>query len=588
MHVALSCATSAGAHAITDFLGGLRTLWGLSAERVDVQPPGHLLRLPGSVSLKPGGKHCVPVDEELRPMTAVAAAARVRAVLGDTPATVQGEFTRVDGQWCVKVAASTYQAGLSVEVRRRDGLTRRVELGEVARYAGEHVVARFDDTSTVVDPVRAARGVEALSSRAAQAHLRLVTDDDAHTGDSDRGGHVQWQAPRAWRPRTPLTAEQWRVLSDPGRGDRSAAATAAAWVLWNSGLRSFAAVRWYYTHLPAFAKFRDRDTDHQTAGSTRSACAAHWQSIVERARTYRPPIDPGDQDILTEALAAIATWDDPTLIAAGRAVIAHRFADGHGLTGRPIAKRDLAVWMSICDSRAYQHLRSLEDLGLLVCARAWADGPPCQATLWNLGAPVDIYRGDYAHDVTISQALPLHLHPLWGQVGHHAHLVWTYLQARSQPQHSRDLAQACGLPLGDARWGVGRLLRVLGELGLVTRTGVGRGTLWTVAGVQATLLELDRAAAQSGALERARELNARIVAERAVWHAEGPRERARMKSGLQVLRQRLTHRDIAGGDRDTLFTTLRTRPTAPTSGRVRRRRAGPGPQSPPGTRPDGG
>ena len=117
---------------------------------------------------------------------------------------------------------------------------------------------------------------------------------------------------------------------------------------------------------------------------------------------------------------------------------------------------------------------------------------------------------------------------------------------------------------------------------------MGRGTLWTVAGVQATLLELDRAAAQSGALERARELNARIVAERAVWHAEGPRERARMKSGLQVLRQRLTHRDIAGGDRDTLFTTLRTRPTAPTSGRVRRRRAGPGPQSPPGTRPDGG
>ena len=560
IHVALSCATIDGEHAIKDFLGRLREHLGLSASRIDVHPPGHLLRLPGSASLKPEGRHCVPVDEDLRPITAVAAAARLREVLGGQSAPIQGAFTRHCDRWCVQVPAALFREGLEVEVRRRDGLTKVVALGAITHTRGDRVLADFVEVAGAADRA----GTAAIST----PPLRLITDGEETTD-------LQWQSPRAWRPRQALAAEQWHVLNDSTTPDRSAAATAAAWVLWQVGIRSFAAARWYYQHLPAFSKFRNRDAERQ---SKRSSCAAHWQAIADRARAHRPPLSPADRDVLDEALAAIATWDDPALVAAGIAVI-RRFADGHGLRSRPIAKRDLASWLYVCDSRAHLYLRQLADLGLIVCARDWADGPPWQATLWHLGAPADIYRGNGTHDVTQLTGESTPLHPLWGMLGFDSYQVWSTAARSLGPSvTTRELALSCGLASGDRTHGVLRVVRALHDLGLFKRVGSGRGTRWSAISGQAAV---DAAADECGATTRARELLARIVGERKVWHAEGPRERARSVSGLAALRSRLTHEDVTGRPQGTLFIAAdssdrlqvrrRTRRTI-TGGEVGRRR----------------
>ena len=560
IHAALSCATTAGEHAITDFLGRLRAQLGLPASRVAVQPRGHLLRLPGSASLKPGGRHCVPVDDDLRPITAVAAVQRLESVLNDRSAPVQGEFTRRDSRWCVRVPAASYRAGLEVEVRRRDGLIKVVELGEVAYTAGDRIIAEFVDAGDT--PSNTA---SATSGLAPAPQLRLVGDD------SDDA--LQWQSPRAWRPRQSLSAADWQILNDSTTSDRSAAATAAAWVLWRAGVGPFAAARWYYQHLPAFAKFRNRDRDSRGGGtSARSACVAHWEAIAERARTYRPPISPTDQDMLNDAFSAVATWDDPALVAAGVAVLTHRFGDGHGLRDRPIAQRDLAAWMFVCDSRAHTYLKALVELGLLICARDWADGPPWQATLWHLGATATIYRGHGTHDVThLRGPTSTPLQPLWGQLGFVAHAVWscTLRSPTTLGLQSRDIADKCGLKVGDHSHGVLRVLRELAGLGLVTRVGLGRGTRWI--GVNGPGV-VAAAAEQVGAVERAQQLLARIVAERKVWHAEGPGERSRMATRLVELRKRLTHSDIAGRAQGSLFGVSEQSPAVkgpPSSGRSR-------------------
>ncbi len=539
IHLALSCATTAGEHAITDFLGRLRAQLGLPASRVAVQPRGHLLRLPGSASLKPGGRHCAPVDDDLRPLTAVAAAQRLRRVLNDRLAPVQGEFTRYDSRWCVRVPAASYRAGLEVEVRRRDGLIKVVELGEVAHTAGDRIVAEFVDAGDTP-----AATASATSGFARAPQLRLVGDD------SDDA--LQWQSPRAWRPRQSLSAADWQILTDSTTSDRSAAATAAAWVLWRAGVRTFAAARWYYQHLPAFAKFRDRDSRGRGT-SARSACVAHWEAIAERARTYRPPISPTDQDMLDEAFSAVATWDDPALVAAGVAVLTHRFGDGHGLRDRPIAKRDLAAWMFVCDSRAHTYLKALVELGLIVCARDWADGPPWQATLWHLGAAGGIYQGNGAHDVThLREPWSGPLQPLWGKLGFAAWAVWSCTLHSPTGLRSLAIAKDCGLHVGDRTHGAVRVLRDLAELGLVERLGRGRGTRWRgVSGLGVVAAAAERV----GAAERARQLLARIVAERKVWHAEGPGERSRMAARLVELRRRLTHVDIAGRAQGSLFSS---------------------------------
>ncbi|OCH81449.1 hypothetical protein A9310_17315 [Gordonia sp. UCD-TK1] len=539
LHVILACPSPASERGIREFLADLRRHLNLSARRIDVLSQGHLLRLPGSASLKPGGHHCTPVNDDLTPITTVQTAERLRTALGsDEPGPVQATFARHDDGWCVQLDAEVYRSGLEVEVHRRDGQVKRVRIGEVVAHAGDRVRAAITDDLTPHSPAPAP--MVALSS-AAQMH-ELAPDTD----DADQ---LQWQAPRAWRRRTSISAQQWRILNDTGGEDRSAAATAAAWVLWDVGLRSFAAVRWFYAHCPAFAKFRDRDGNRRRG---RSACAAHWRSITERASTHRPPLDPADQELVDDALTEVATWDDPDLVAAAVAVITHRYTDGHGLVDRPIAKRCLATWMSVCDSRAFVHLQRLQERGLLVRTRDWRDGPVNEAALYSLRVPDEFYRGNGDHDVTD----PLRLHPLWGQLGHHAHGLWAVLSREGQAIPTTEVTAKSPLPTGGTGWGVLGLLHTLGSLGLVTRTGTGKGTRWTVAPDQAGSEAVDAAATSSGAFERAKQLRARIVGERKAYHAEGPGERARMRAGLKVLRSRLTHADVAGREQGSLFPML--------------------------------
>ncbi|WP_254859791.1 hypothetical protein [Gordonia sp. IITR100] len=540
LHVILACPSPASEQGIREFLADLRRHLNLSARRIDVLSAGHLLRLPGSASLKPGGRHCTPVNSDLEPITAVETAKCLRAALGsDEPGPVQATFARHDDGWCVQLDAEVYRSGLEVEVHRRDGLVKKVRIGAVVAHAGDRVRAAITDDHTPHSPTP---GPTVALSAAAQMHELAP--------DADGAEKFQWQAPRAWRRRTPISAQQWRILNDTGGEDRSAAATAAAWVLWDVGLRSFAAVRWFYAHCPAFAKFRDRDGDRRRA---RSACAAHWQSITARASTHRPPLNPADQALVDDALAEIATWDEPDLVAAAVAVITHRFTDGHGLVDRPIAKRCLATWMSVCDSRAYVHLQRLQERGLLVRTRDWRDGPANEAALYSLRVPDGFYRGNGDHDVTD----PLRLHPLWGQLGHHAHTLWSLLStADTAIPTTAVAAKSPLLPTGGSGWGVLGLLHTLGSLGLVTRLGTGKGTLWTVTPDQADQVAVDSAAMSTGAFERAKQLRARIIGERKAYHAEGPGERARMRAGLKVLRSRLTHTDVAGREQGSLFSTL--------------------------------
>ncbi|WP_287016489.1 hypothetical protein [Gordonia sp. (in: high G+C Gram-positive bacteria)] len=553
LHVILKCASAASDRGIREFLADLRRQLNLSARRIDVLSPGHLLRLPGSASLKPGGRHCTPVNDNLTPITAVQTAERLRVALGsDEPGPVQATFTRHDDGWCVQLDAAVYRPGLEVEVHRRDGQIKRVRIGAVVAHAGERVRAAIADDLTTHSPTA---GPMVALSAAAQMHELAPA--------AGGPGELQWQAPRAWRRRTPISAQQWRVLNATGGEDRSAAATAAAWVLWDVGLRSFAAVRWFYAHCPAFAKFRDRDGDRRGA---RSACAAHWQSIAERASTHRPPLDPADQALVDDALAEVATWDEPELVAAAVAVITHRYTDGHGLVDRPIAKRCLAGWMSVCDSRAFTHLYRLQERGLLVRTRDWRDGPANEAALYSLRVPDALYQGNGAHDVTD----PHRLHPLWGQLGHHAHLLWSLLSREASPLPTLDVAQRASMQVGGSGWGAIGVLTTLGSLGLVSRRGTGKGTRWTVTPEQAEKAAVDGAARSSGAFERAQQLLARIVGERKAYHAEGPGERARMRTGLKVLRNRLTHSDVAGRDQGSLFSAVAPTRDGPDIRRSRR------------------
>jgi len=102
LHVILRCPSPASDRGIREFLADLRRHLNLSARRIDVLSPGHLLRLPGSASLKPGGHHCTPVDDDLTPITAVRTADRLRTALGSNePGPVQASFARHDDGWCV-------------------------------------------------------------------------------------------------------------------------------------------------------------------------------------------------------------------------------------------------------------------------------------------------------------------------------------------------------------------------------------------------------------------------------------------------------------------------------------------------------
>lgn len=175
------------------------------------------------------------------------------------------------------------------------------------------------------------------------------------------------EQPRAWRRRTAITAAEWAVLNDATSDDRSAAATAAAWVLFRHGIRSFALARWWYENLPAFDKFRHRDETKSTADKAANQWSRHRVSTEgdDQGPRSQPPAPPAPEDerALAAARADARSLDGPLIQAAALVIIEHRFATGHGLTDRPIARRDLQRWLHLADGTAAIVMRRLVDAG---------------------------------------------------------------------------------------------------------------------------------------------------------------------------------------------------------------------------------
>lgn len=345
------------------------------------------------------------------------------------------------------------------------------------------------------------------------------------------------EAPRAWRKRTAFTPEEWIVLNDSTRSDRSAAATDAAWILWRHGIRSASAALWWYQRCAAFVKFRHRDENSREPAQW-SACRQHWGAITQRARNHQPEIPASDQQVIDAAREEIRWWADADLQAAAAATI-DRFADGYGLTDRPLARRDLQLQLHLTDGTATARISTLVSRGLLVRSTPWGASAPREAARYSLAVPASTYRGESAHDVTIP-SVPLG-HALWGTLHHSCRrALLTLLQHPASPTST--LAHALGLPPGDASHGTRLLLHRLESVGLAFRSGRGRGTTWSAA----PSLDFDAAARRVGALTRAAELAARICGERAGWHAESRAESTRALRGLALLRRRLTHADVRG------------------------------------------
>ncbi|MGK2321223.1 hypothetical protein ACSJLP_27480 [Gordonia rhizosphera NBRC 16068] len=434
-------------------------------------------------------------------------------------------------------------AGIDVRGRKPIRLPGSVSLKGHAPCVAvdEHTLAPI---TAIAAAHRAAAALEELphTERVPRPTIAAPRLDD-HAAAEDEASGLQWEAPRAWRARTPLSAEDWHVLNDLG-ADRSLAATDGAWRLWRHGLRSFAAARWWYERLPCFTKFRDRDLEaHRKRGGRGpmrwDACQSHWNSIVRRARAHQPEIPVADQAVIDAVLEELTWWPEADLAATAAALIYHRFADGHGIHARPIARRDLNTLMHFSDGTASRTLGELARRGVLTLVERWPANNPRRANLYTLTVPPRIYRGDRAHDVTSPPARTSLPHPLWGQVGHKIRRTWLQLTSLGQAVSTKALARTTGTPAGDHSHGLLQHLHTLETLGLVTRSGRGRGTLWQAAPGST----LDVAARACGATDRSRQISARVVAERRCWHSETRSEQARSKRGLQILRERLTHSD---------------------------------------------
>lgn len=344
------------------------------------------------------------------------------------------------------------------------------------------------------------------------------------------------EAPRAWRRRNRLPDSVWRLLlSKPVAPHRSDQATKAAWELWRHGVRSWAYAKWWYQHCTVFAKFADRDVSRSSESTEPGACQLHWESIAARARAYRPPSDPQEEQVIDLARRHIESWtDSPTAARAALAVIAHRFADGYGINTRPISVRCLAAWLNIASlDQALALRQELVRRGLLI--EVPRPGPR-DATLFSLRVPPDLYPPDHEHNVTplgLSSGSPLS--PLWGLLGAKAWRVYSLLTSTGVPTAA--LATQTGFPAGTSTYGCGLLLRRLAATGLAERVGSGRGTTWRLGGTTVCAAEL-----ATGALERLRLLKTKINAEREVWHAETRRSAVKAKRVLGRLVERLSAR----------------------------------------------
>lgn len=293
-HLWIAPATAHARKKIVDDARWLRAQHLLSADQVD-ERSGKTIRLPGSASLKATGGRARIVDADGQPLAPADAYTAARSAMA-----------RIG-----RVAPTSNRSRNAVVTQR-----------PWPRAKKKHSKSR----PTVTPP---------LPLEANSEHGRPVVE-----------------TPRAWRRRTKLDSESWAILNDADSEDRSAAATAGAWVLFRQGVRSFALARWWYENLPCFDKFRHRD---ETRASTTSSpnqwesCRQHWETIRDRGVNHVRPMSAEDQAVVDGARQAVSTWNDPLLQAAGLVVIERRFATGHGVTGRPIARRDLQLWLHLAD-----------------------------------------------------------------------------------------------------------------------------------------------------------------------------------------------------------------------------------------------
>lgn len=477
VHVAFACPSNASRDYLIERIHTIRAWEGLSPTELDLRTAHQFLRLPGSASLKPGGGWCYPIDEAGARITATAATMRADRAIRELPTLLRA-----------------VPAAVKVESLKKRG---------------------------------AAKPPQPRVSTAILGELPHIADDAVGDDIRDATGGVE--QPRAWRPRRPFTAQQWAILHhSPSEGYRSHAATAAAWVLWQYGIRSWRRASAWYRTCPAFVKFAARDDGGR----------AHWESIKAAATAYRPH-DPAGDDLIRTVLTEISSWDDPALVAAAYAVIAHRFDDGYGTDHRPIAWRDMALWLNVSHATAGRRIKALVDRGLLVISkphdRATA---PHAATCYSLSTPPPIYRTDVRHDLTPGGRKLSHpiLHRIWGTLGHPTWAIWTHLPTQGPGTTTSELSAKSGLPPGTLSHGVRRTLALLAQSGLAVRTGKGRGTRW-LRGPQS----LAEASDLCGATAHSTQLARTITGEREAWHAPTVRQsmsiRQKLRRGARVSRR---------------------------------------------------
>ena len=289
-------------------------------------------------------------------------------------------------------------------------------------------------------------------------------------------------------------------------------------MLWARGVRDWSEARGYYRRAAVFSKYRGR----------RDGGRSHWASVARSAATYRGPVDGETARRCEGWLEAAARWTAHDEAAALAAVIWHRFADGRGLEGRPVAVRDLVGWLGCSVGRAHGLLEALRGRGALVRVRAHDDGPASEAALYSLGAVQSAEGVEFGeHELTPPTGGALDpsvvLAPVWSVLGQAARAVWSLLGGSAVS--AAVLAVAAGLPVGRAgRSGVRLLLGRLEACGLAVRCGAGwrRGA----AGLEAA----GRSVGAAAVLDRVRR---RVVAERAGWHART--DAARVAAGRALV-----------------------------------------------------
>ena len=473
-------------------IDAVRVAHGLTKTDVDIRKPTHHLRFPGSASLKGSGR-CVPVTIDGTPMTAIAAANRLKAAL-----------------------------------------------------------AAVDDGALDLEVTPAAPRPRSVASPPPTARPAAIFADD--DGDISRW---ELEPERAWRAPTPITQDGFKVLdqsvdpklrarvmrsrtsgyklsaADKARWDKengSQLATNGAWVLWRAGIRSWSVARHYYRRHACFTKYAARDAEARAAGKKPVHCFQEWQKVKERAQSYRPALPVDEATFIDRVLVEVAQWDDADAVAGAAHAIHEVFADGRGaFIARPLAERTVAMWLSVSPTTARTRLNTLVERGLLTLEvphdRHTARH---EAHCYRLHLPSPKYRTKSVHDVTRGGT---YTHALWGDLGQDTRHVYEKLGTERVP--TAVLATATSQNPGSRTHGVLRQLRALESVGLAVRHGSGNTTTWSRGSAS-----LGEAAERVGSFDRHRLLVAAINVERKAWHATSHRTSASARKRLLYLHRR--------------------------------------------------